>query len=100
MRTKPANTVRSPLRATFVPEQKIFQKTRPPMRMNNVPKYCQWFREGQKRIRKRVQQKKKSSKKERKKRGKKIKMKGEKIRKNAQRENKKGVEELTSDMEN
>tara|TARA_B100000780_G_C20824519_1_gene327584 strand:- start:96 stop:377 length:282 start_codon:yes stop_codon:yes gene_type:complete len=89
MRTKPANTVRSPLRATFVPEQKIFQKTRPPMRMNNVPKYCQWFREGQKRMWKRVQQKRNHQRRRGKREGKKIKMKGEKIRKNAHAKTKK-----------
>ena len=40
--TKPAKTVSSPLRATAVPEKKIFHATRIPMRRNKVPKYYCW----------------------------------------------------------
>ena len=39
--TKPAKTVSKPFRATLVPEQKILQKTRAPIRINKVPKYYQ-----------------------------------------------------------
>jgi hypothetical protein len=39
--TNPAKTVSRPLRATAVPEKKIFHPTRIPMRRKRVPKYCE-----------------------------------------------------------